>query len=440
MMSSRIPSVNDTFFQHKVLTKVHGQPTYESLQTISTELKANAASVPSTLGGGLYGHLGLVLSLERYATLANSVPWVTPVNPPPFVPPAGATAAQLEAAREVWRERRLAFDICQATEKALIALLVEAIDPIYLRALLNRTTGQYSSDIRAVLLHLFATHGKVTPQQIKTKELNVYNMSFDISQPVDTVFNVIEDLSDLAENGGSTMTASQMMNLAFVIFSKQPILQHDLRLWNRRPLLEKTWDNMLTHFRDAQSDLGALPNAGDMFHQANSANAVADLVAQRLLDAFTPVPETDPTPAVFPPSAGTPAAANSIMDHRETSVAAREAALLAQMQDMMSLLRNPAGGSNNHNNRRNNSNNNRNRSNTRTNDRSTPNNGGSNNNGNNGNARNRATATPRLYCWSHGACAHGSSVCNTQLPGHQTGATFANMQGGSTQNCFWLPA
>jgi hypothetical protein len=432
MMTTRIPSVNDTFFQHKVLTKVHGQPTYESLQTISTELKANAASVPSTLGGGLYGHLGLVLSPGRYATLANTVPWVTPVNPPPFVPPAGATAAQLEAAREAWRERRLAFDICQATEKALIALLVEAIDPIYLRALLNRTTGQYSSDIRAVLLHLFATHGKVTPQQIKTKELNIYNMSFDISQPVDTVFNVIEDLSDLAENGGSPMTPSQMMNLAFVIFSKQPILQHDLRLWNRRLPIDKTWDNMLTHFRDAQSDLGALPNVGDLFHQANSANAVADLVAQRLLDAFTPVPDTDA--ATFAP-AGPPAVANSVIDHREASIAAREAALLVQMQDMMSLLRNPAGSGN----RRNNSHNTRNRGNTRNNDRSTPNGGGSNNHIGTGTARNRTTATPRLYCWSHGACAHGSSVCNTQLPGHQAGATFANMQGGSTQNCFWLP-
>ena len=437
MMSSRIPSVNDTFFQHKVLTKVHGQPSYESLQILSTELKANAASVPSTLGGGLYGHLGLVLSLERYATLANTVPWVTPVNPPPFVPPAGATAAQLEAAREAWRERRLAFDICQATEKALIALLVEAIDPIYLRALLNRTTGQYSSDIRAVLLHLFATHGKVTPQQIKTKELNIYNMSFDISQPVDTVFNVIEDLSDLAENGGSTMTASQMMNLAFVIFSKQPILQHDLRLWNRRPLIEKTWDNMLTHFRDAQSDLGALPNAGDIFHQANTAHAVADLVAQRLLDAFTPASETDATLSV--PADAPASIANSVIDQRETAIAAREAALLGQMQDMMSLLRNPSGGGSNQNNRRNNNSNSRHRGNTRNNDRSTPNGGGSNNHGGTGNARNRTTATPRLYCWSHGACAHGSSVCNTQLPGHQTGATFANMQGGSTQNCFWLP-
>jgi hypothetical protein len=52
MMLSRIPSVKDTYFQHKVLTKVHGKPTYETLQNLSTELKAsNAGSVPSTLGG-----------------------------------------------------------------------------------------------------------------------------------------------------------------------------------------------------------------------------------------------------------------------------------------------------------------------------------------------------------------------------------------------------
>jgi hypothetical protein len=103
-MMSKIPSVNDTYFQHKVLTKVHGTPTYETLMTLSTELKANASSVPSTLGGGLYGHLGLILSAERYATLANSVPWINPGNPGPFAPPAGATAAQLEAAKDVWRE------------------------------------------------------------------------------------------------------------------------------------------------------------------------------------------------------------------------------------------------------------------------------------------------------------------------------------------------
>jgi hypothetical protein len=57
-----------------------------------------------------------------------------------------------------------------------------------------------------------------------------------------------------------------------------------------------------------------------------------------------------------------------------------------------------------------------------------------------GRGRGSTAPGPRAYCWSHGACAHPSSECNHQSPGHQTGATFANMQGGSTTNCFWLPA
>ena len=103
-MISRIPSVNDTYFQHKLLTKIHGKPTYESLQNISTELKANASSVPTSLGGGQNGHLGLLLSDARYITVAHAVPWVTPGNPGPFAPPAAGTGPQIEAARDVWRE------------------------------------------------------------------------------------------------------------------------------------------------------------------------------------------------------------------------------------------------------------------------------------------------------------------------------------------------
>jgi hypothetical protein len=91
-MLSRIPSVKDTYFQHKVLTKVHGKPTYETLQNLTTELKANAGSVPSTLGGRQNGHLGIIVSAVRYTTLAHTVPWVNPANPGPFVPPAAGTA------------------------------------------------------------------------------------------------------------------------------------------------------------------------------------------------------------------------------------------------------------------------------------------------------------------------------------------------------------
>ena len=120
-MMSRIPSVKDAYFQHKVLTKIHGQPTYKSLQNILTELKANAGSVPSTLGGGQHGHLGLLLSDARYTALAQAIQWVTPANPGVFVIPAMATAAQIQAAKDVWNELKQTFELCQATEKALIA-------------------------------------------------------------------------------------------------------------------------------------------------------------------------------------------------------------------------------------------------------------------------------------------------------------------------------
>ena len=40
-----------TNFEHAILTKILGLPTFESLRKIKNELKANGASVPCDLGG-----------------------------------------------------------------------------------------------------------------------------------------------------------------------------------------------------------------------------------------------------------------------------------------------------------------------------------------------------------------------------------------------------
>jgi hypothetical protein len=67
--------------------------------------------------------------------------------------------------------------------------------------------------------------------------MKLHNIHYDISQPVDTVFNYIGNLADLADHACSPMSAQQMINLAYVIFAKQSILQQDLRLSNCSPLL-----------------------------------------------------------------------------------------------------------------------------------------------------------------------------------------------------------
>ena len=53
----------EVYFTHAALRQIHGNPTYNDIQHLYKQVKANAASVPSTLGGGQHGHLGLTTSL-----------------------------------------------------------------------------------------------------------------------------------------------------------------------------------------------------------------------------------------------------------------------------------------------------------------------------------------------------------------------------------------
>ena len=137
--------------------------------------------------------------------------------------------------------------------------------------------------------------------------MSVYNMHYDIVQAVDTVFNSIDDLSDLADHAmsPSPISKQQMIDLAHVIFAKCALLQPDLQLWNRQPLADRTYANLIQHLGDAQSDLSSLPTAANVYHQQPPHNAnltpIADLVLQRLYDeqAKTP-PPVEPAPSVEP--------------------------------------------------------------------------------------------------------------------------------------------
>ena len=86
--SSAIPNYRDTSFEYADLTVIHGEPTYETLKTLVNQLKANARSVRTTLGGGQHGYLGLVLSSQQYAIVAPNTPFHRPHHPGPLnIPP-----------------------------------------------------------------------------------------------------------------------------------------------------------------------------------------------------------------------------------------------------------------------------------------------------------------------------------------------------------------
>ena len=97
-MTSSVPSVE--VFTNSFptqLTPIVGKPTYTTLTTLKDQLKANAASVPTTLGGGNHGYLGLILSPATYATISPTA-FIKPAYPGqhPAIP-VGTNAANTSA-------------------------------------------------------------------------------------------------------------------------------------------------------------------------------------------------------------------------------------------------------------------------------------------------------------------------------------------------------
>ena len=51
-----------SYFKYKTPTPICSKPIHKSLKRLKLELKANASSVETDLGGGDHGYLGLVLN------------------------------------------------------------------------------------------------------------------------------------------------------------------------------------------------------------------------------------------------------------------------------------------------------------------------------------------------------------------------------------------
>ena len=70
MTSTFSVNYKDSYFEHPFLTAIRTEPTYETLHHLKNEVKANASSVPTTLGGGNHGYLGMILTPAEYCYIA----------------------------------------------------------------------------------------------------------------------------------------------------------------------------------------------------------------------------------------------------------------------------------------------------------------------------------------------------------------------------------
>ena len=87
----------------------------------------------------------------------------------------------------------------------------------------NRITGQFSTDIRLLMMSLFQIYGKISANNLTDKFDNVATISYNIDETISVIFDAVDDLREISELANRPYTNQKMVDLGYIIVSKLPI-------------------------------------------------------------------------------------------------------------------------------------------------------------------------------------------------------------------------
>jgi hypothetical protein len=218
----------ETYFEFPELSKVRGEPTSESLFMLRDELKANAKSVYSNLSDGDHGHLALVLSDAQHALL-TALPFIRPIFLGALVVPPNTSGPMAAAMKEEAHQERIQlFREVQGVEKALIQQILQAVEAPYLSSIRDRDSNSLRGTVHDILTHLQEVCGRVSPQMLEDRDNDLRSKVYDPQQPIDIVFNAVEDYVDFADLGHQALSPQQSIGKACVITNKTRRFKNDI--------------------------------------------------------------------------------------------------------------------------------------------------------------------------------------------------------------------
>ena len=392
-----------TYFNKDAFTAITGYPTYSTIRRLEDEVLRCLKSVPSSLGGGKHGHMGLGVTPTNYQRFSATA-YVRPVDPKEFIEPTETDPIARQNAKEEHAKKTQAFLEINLLESTILNMIQEAIDPTILRPLIDRITRCIESSIPEVFNYLYQAYGNLTDHFIVSERQRILQHQYNHANPLEDIFDMLANYNDMATAHGTPETDAQLMSMATIILMNANIFAHAIENWNQKQPHEKTWTRYQIHFIKAQKEYKkarATTTSASQGYTSPSANNI------------------DPDP-VLPPTEDSLELQQAVDQYFANAEAARATALASQaanapsIADLMQQLQDL-----------------NNKINAQTEPPTTETKTKT--------SGKKKEKKPRKYCWTHGSCAHSSSECKNKATGHKDNATFTDMMGGSTKNCFWIP-
>jgi hypothetical protein len=238
---------------HYSLLKVTQEPTFEDLKIIWRLLNTNTMSVASYKGGGRHRHLGLIMTNKEYFAIAVDV-FPVPNNPGPSAAVVAVmTAAVIAELTRLHREATQEYRTYHNVDQAIKKLIIKSFDNAYPNALSDEIVGYANCTSLQLLTHLLTYYAMIAPTEL-TQNCERLNTLYDPNQPIETLFQQIQDARAFAVAGGQPYGAAMIVNVAYTLVFNTGFSPDACRAWQSRAIAGKTWAQFKIDFATAHRE------------------------------------------------------------------------------------------------------------------------------------------------------------------------------------------
>ena len=100
----------------------------------------------------------------------------------------------------------------------------EAIKEDYFESEIDLDTGLVKGTAHEVILSLFAQYGHVTPQEAERMRVEINSMTYNVSLPIDTIFNAVQSFGHYCSAAGVEESNGQAMAMILCILTNSGCL------------------------------------------------------------------------------------------------------------------------------------------------------------------------------------------------------------------------
>jgi hypothetical protein len=142
---------------------------------------------------------------------------------------ADMTAAVIAETTQLHKEATQVYRTYHNPDQDIKKLIIEPFDDAYLNALSDEIVGYANCTSLQLLTHLLTYYAMIAPTKL-TQNYERPNAPYDPNQPIETLFQQIQDARAFAVAGGQPYGAAMIVNVAYILVFNTGLFPNELHL------------------------------------------------------------------------------------------------------------------------------------------------------------------------------------------------------------------